>query len=102
MAVNAIKKAEKFCWLCYSESVRRFARTLPSRALREAVLAEAEKHRNDGGPVPTQWEHQLHLRRPGDPEPEPGPGEAREVAHWESFAEALLDGAGDEDPEEAP
>lgn len=60
MAVNEILKQPKFCWWCYSESVTRFARELPSRTLREAVLAAAQEHRRDGGLIPTLHEHARH------------------------------------------
>lgn len=60
MAVNEILKQPKFCWWCYQESVARFARELPSRTLREAVLAAAREHKGDGGLIPTLSEHARH------------------------------------------
>lgn len=62
MAVNEIPKQPKFCWWCYSESVTRFARELPSRPLREAVFAAAREHKGDGGLIPTLGEHARHPR----------------------------------------
>lgn len=60
MAVNPIKKQPDFCWLCYRESVARFAPGLPTRGLRSAVLAAAAAHKMDGGLVPTPFEHRRH------------------------------------------
>jgi hypothetical protein len=59
MAVNEIRKQPKFCWWCYSESVQRAVAGLP-RSLRAAVLAQAQAHKDDGGVVPTLYEHRQH------------------------------------------
>lgn len=58
--VNEILKQPKFCWWCYRESVLRFTRELPSRTLREAVMAAAREHQADGGLIPTLGEHARH------------------------------------------
>lgn len=58
--MNEVQKPPKFCWLCYLESVQRVAATLP-RSQRAALLAAAEAHKMDGGPVlPTVFEHARH------------------------------------------
>jgi hypothetical protein len=67
---NEVTRQPRFCWLCYRESVLRAAAGLP-RAAREALLAEAGRHRLDGGPViPTPFEHARHAGArpvPGNP-----------------------------------